>query len=484
MVFAVKYVTEGLEPRRVLELFEEISSIPRGSGNERAVAEFIEKFAKGRNCFCQRDKNNNVFVRIPATAGREGEAAVMLQGHTDMVCEKNSGVLHDFMRDGLDLYLEDGWLRARGTTLGGDDGAAVAMMLAVIDGAVESHPTVECLFTVDEEVGLLGAGSFDYSVVTAKRLINLDSEEEGAVTVGCAGGVRSDMTIPCKYQALRGEALDISISGLVGGHSGENINCGRANAIKLMGRLLAMLAGKMRVNLITLAGGGKDNAIPREAVATVAVANAERAAKAVLREAERIRSELCDEDAGFTVCCSLSAAEHDNMMTTDTTRRVIGVLASVQNGVIEMSRSIEGLVGFSRNLGVLSTGEDGVSLVFSSRSPIESQLDASVASLDALAAMAGAKTRHYSRYPGWDMLQRSPLRTKYLRVAERVLGYAPRVTVIHAGLECGIIRSHLPKLDVISIGPDMRGIHSPDEALSVASVERVWRIVCEMLMTK
>ena len=282
-----KYVTEGLEPRRVLELFEEISAIPRGSGNEEAVAKMIEKFASDRGCYCLRDGRNNVFVRVPATAGREHEGAILLQGHTDMVCEKNSGVEHDFMRDGLELYVEDGWLRARGTTLGGDDGAAVAMMLAVIDGCVATHPTVECLFTTDEEVGLLGAGSFDYSVITAKKMINLDSEEENAVTAGCAGGVRSDLVVPVKMQEARGEALDISLTGLCGGHSGENINCGRANAIKLLGRILVALSKKMRVNIVSVNGGGKDNAIPREAFCTVSVAKADRAARAVLRALRR-----------------------------------------------------------------------------------------------------------------------------------------------------------------------------------------------------
>lgn len=476
-----KYVTAGLEPRRVLELFEDISAIPRGSGNEEAVAKMIEKFAAERGMFCLRDERNNVFVRVPATEGRKHEGAVLLQGHTDMVCEKNSGVKHDFTRDGLDLYIEDGWLRARGTTLGGDDGAAVAIMLAVIDGQLASHPTVECLFTTDEEVGLLGAGGFDYSVVTAKKMINLDSEAEDTVTAGCAGGVRSDLVVPVKMQEMRGESLDISLTGLCGGHSGENINCGRANAIKLMGRVLASLSKKMRVNLVSVNGGGKDNAIPREAFCTVSVANAEKAARAVLREAEHIRDDLGADDAGFVAGCSVSADLPAEMMTAQTTRRMIAVMASVQNGVIEMSRDIPGLVGFSRNLGIVRTDGDGVTFVFSSRSPVESQLDASVDSLDALAVALGAKTRHYSRYPGWDLSARSPLRAKYLKVARGVLGYEPKVNVIHAGLECGIIRSHLPKLDMISVGPDMRGIHSPDEALSIESLGRIWKIIVEIL---
>lgn len=477
----MKYVTEGYEPRRVLELFEEISAIPRGSGNEEAVAKRIEEFALARGMFCVRDAANNVFVRVPATRGREKEKAVLLQGHTDMVCEKNSDTQHDFEHDGLKLYIEDGKLRARGTTLGGDDGAAVAMMLAIIDGDLASHPTVECLFTTDEEVGMLGASSFDYSLVTASCMINLDSEAEGCVTVGCAGGVRSELTIPTKHQPMRGEALTISVKGLCGGHSGENINCGRTNACKLLGRLLISLSRKMRVNIISVNGGSKDNAIPREAFAEISVANGERAARQILRTVECIRGELRDEDNGLTVGVSVSAKTHELMMNGETTRRVIAVLGTVQNGVIEMSRDIEGLVGFSRNLGIVKTDAEGVCFVFSSRSPVESQLDASIESLDALAAVVGAGTRHYSRYPGWNYAARSSIRTKYLKAAKKVLGYEPAVTVIHAGLECSIIKAALPRLDIISVGPDMSGIHSPDEALSLASVERVYRILGEVL---
>ncbi len=478
----MNYVISGYEPKAMFEFFEQISAIPRGSGNEAGIAAFLEKFASERNIFCIKDEKNNVFMRLPATPGREREAAVMLQGHTDMVCEKNADTVHDFLSDPLKLYVEDGWLRARGTTLGADNGIAVAAMLAILDGACASHPALEFLFTVDEEVGLLGAGSFDYSVVTAKKLINLDSEDEGAVIVGCAGGMRSDLTLDYKVIPYRGETLKISVTGLCGGHSGENINSGRANAIKLMGRLLATLAGKMRVNIISVSGGSKDNAIPREAWAEISVANAERAARAIMHETKRLRGEFSADDAGLVVGCSVGC-EYDEMLSPAHSRAVIAALACVQNGVIEMSRKVSGLVGFSRNLGVLTTdtASKQIKLVFSSRSSVESQIDASATELDALASALGFKSRHYARYPGWDYADRSPLRDKYIEIAHELFGKEPVVKVIHAGLECGIIKNKLPRLDIISVGPNMKGIHSPDEALDLASSERFMELIARLL---
>lgn len=475
-------VIKNYSPDSVFRNFEEISAIPRGSGNEAAIAAHIEARARALGHFCIRDGANNVFVRIAATRGREGERAVLLQGHTDMVCEKNSDVEHDFLCDGIKLCVEGDVLRARGTTLGADNGVAVAVMLALMEGECASHPTLECLFTTDEEVGLLGASCFDYSVVSATRMINMDSEEEGAVVVGCAGGVRSDVYLRYRLQAFRGEALDISLTGLFGGHSGENIGSGRANAIKLMGRILLALSAKMRVNIISISGGSKDNAIPREARATVSVANAERAAKAVLAEVKRLRTELVAEDAGLCVTCTAADAPVQ-MLDARSSRRVIGAIGCVQNGVIEMSNSIEGLVGFSRNLGIVRTDDDRdeVVLTFSSRSSLEAQLDASMTTLDALAALCGGRAEHHGRYPGWSYSQSSPMRERYIAAAREIFGKEPTVRILHAGLECGVIKSRLPRLDIISIGPDMKDIHSPDEQLDLRSVERFWRLLCHLL---
>ncbi len=475
----MKRVTEGLNPEKTLYYFEEICKIPHGSGNEARIAEYIEDFARSRGYFCLRDDENNVFVRMAATPGREGESAVLLQGHTDMVCEKNADVAHDFERDGLDIYVDGNYLRARGTTLGGDDGIAVATMLALLDGVCPSHPTLEFLFTTSEETGLNGASSFDYSLVTADLMINMDSEEEGTVIVGCAGGMRTDLFLPFEYYPVGGDgALEVSVRGLAGGHSGENINDGRANAIKMLARLLA-LAGELR--LVSLSGGSKDNAIPREANAVIIPRDA-NAAQTIEAEAKKAAAELASEDGGFSV--SVKRCSADTAMSAKRSREIVALLANVQNGVIKMCANVEGQVEFSRNLGVAAVEDGRLVLTFSSRSSVEAQLDLSGKELDLLATLAGGITRHRSRYPGWQCGNVSPLRERYLAAGEKVLGYRPRVRVIHAGLECGIISSKLPKLDIISIGPNIKNIHSPDEALDIASCERFEKIVFAMLESR
>ena len=297
----MEYIITNKTPLKLFNYFEEISAIPRGSGNEKGIADYIENFAKARGLFCIRDEANNVFARIEATSGRESESAILLQGHTDIVCEKNSDTVHDFEKDPLKLYIDEkGWLRARGTTLGADNGVAVALMLLVLDGGLESHPAVECLFTTSEEVGLDGAKAFDYSVVKATGMINLDSEAEGIVTVSCAGGIRSDLMMKPEKIDFEGVALEIKLSGLAGGHSGAEINCGRANANKLMGRILVSLLGQVKYNLVTISGGSKDNASPRECRAVIALSenDAEKAKCAVKALADAIYAELISDSLG------------------------------------------------------------------------------------------------------------------------------------------------------------------------------------------
>lgn len=479
----MEYIIKNRTPEKLFRFFEEISAIPRGSGNEAGIADYIEGFAKARGLYCVRDEINNVFVRIEASAGREGEDAVLLQGHTDMVCEKNSDTEHDFEKDPLKLYIdENGWLRAKGTTLGGDNGVAVALMLLVLDGGLESHPAVECLFTTSEEVGLDGAKAFDYSLVKATGMINLDSEAEGIVTVSCAGGVRSDLMMAPDRIPFDGTAIEIKLMGLAGGHSGAEINCGRANANKLMGRLLSDLLGQIKFNLVAIEGGSKDNAIPRECCAVIAVASdrVEEAKAIVKTEADKIYDELSDCDKAMKVVCD-ETDPASTMLDDKYTRYAVTIPAVATNGVMAMSRDIEGLVEYSRNLGVIKSNGDMIEFIFSSRSSTESRIDASCTELDALAAVTGCTTKHYSRYPGWKYEKDSPLRDKYIETARRVLGKDAIVEAIHAGLECGIIKSNIPYMDIISIGPDMRGIHSPDEALDLDSFEKFWYTIEDIL---
>lgn len=480
----MKYVTEGFEPSTVLKIFEDICAIPHGSGNEGGVADYIEKYARERGLFCLRDKLNNVFIRKDATAGYEDIPAILFQGHTDMVCEKNADSTHDFLRDGLNLTIKDGkYLWADGTTLGGDDGVAVAMMLALLDR--ENHPTLEMLFTVEEETGLGGAIGFDCSPVTAKRMINLDSEEEWQVTAGCAGGNRTEVTFAFERSAIENDesVLKVSLTGLAGGHSGVDINSGKSNAIVLLSRLLAVANAKTPIRLVSINGGGKDNAIARECFATFAVKADKDAACAIASEVIEIKKELSGDDDGFLVKIDYTEAA-EGAISRETSENILAFLTCVRTGVLKMSNDISGLVEYSRNLGVATTSTDKLNLTFSARSSLEAQLDMAVREMNTLSALAKAECRHYARYPGWEYQPVSPLRELYLNAYEKRFGKKLQVCVIHAGLECGILSSKMPGIDAISIGPTMFDIHSPDEHLDLESVKNVWEVVCDVVENK
>ncbi len=475
----MEYVIRGREPASLFRFFEDISAIPRPSYHEERVADWLEKFASARGLECHRDGLHNVLIKAPATDGMRDRAPILLQGHIDMVCEKNADVEHDFLRDPLRLWVDGDLLRAKGTTLGADNGIGASIMLAVLDGAISEHPPVECLFTTAEEVGLDGAAGFDYSLISAKRMINLDSEKLGVITCGCAGGVRSDLTLTYSPEAFLGEALRVSVTGLMGGHSGENINDGRANANRLMGRLLALLQREQDVRVVSVEGGSKDNAIPRECTAVIAVRDAERANGLLTDAMEQIAAELVRDDAQF----SATVEEIDaptQMLSEGDTARVIAILAASQNGVLEMSRDVAGLVECSRNLGVVRTDGDTVVFTFSSRSSIEGRVDAAQAELDALARVMGCKIEHRGRYPGWSFAPSSPLRDAYKEAYRRVTGKDAHVKAIHAGLECGIVRANCPEMDIISIGPTLYDIHSPAETMPLGDVELFWETLAAL----
>lgn len=479
-------ILSNCEPKNVFRFFEAICAIPHTSGHERKIADYVEAFARERGLYCYRDEADNVFVKCPATPGRENAPAVLLQGHLDMVGEKDGTSTHDFLTDGLKLTVEDGWIHADGTTLGGDDGAAVAIMLALLDHAPDPHPALECLFTTSEETGLCGAWAFDpdKAGLTAGTLINLDSEAEGIITAGCAGGVRTDVTLPITRVPLDGQTVTLSLTGFSGGHSGVEIIEGHTNAIKALGRLLSVLSGTFDVSLIDVSGGGKDNAIPRAAQAALALrgASVEAFREAAEAEADRIRTEPSTIPADRAFVCAVTPADAPaGMMDTASTARVIDAILLVRSGVIEMSAFVKNLVAFSRNLGILQTEGDRVVLSFSNRSASEHQLDAAQRELDTLARVCGGTAVHYARYPGWDYAPVSPLRTLWTRESERLFGITPKVEVIHAGLECGILCHKRPGMDIISVGPDIKDIHTPRERLSVDSTRRTWELVCAVL---
>lgn len=474
-------ICNHLNPKEVFYYFEEISRIPRGSGNEQAVAEYVEAFAKARGLFVIRDKNNNVFVRRPASHGRENSPAVVLQGHLDMVCEANSNVVHDFTKDPIQLLLDGDILRANGTTLGADNGVAVAIMLALLDSDTFSLPELECLFTTEEETGLAGMTSFDASVVKGRLMINLDSAGEGEATVSCAGGVRTHITFPADKLPLSDEytAARMKLSGLAGGHSGEDINLGRTNAIAAAARILLMANDEAAIQLVSVNGGSKDNAIPRECEVVFAANDLEGAKEAILREYHNMKLSLAEEDMAFTVAVSDVSGVTESMSGGMELLRLLNIIPI---GVHTMSRGVPGLVETSSNLGVVKTEGDGVYITVSSRSSVSTELDYMQKQIESAAVLAGALTmEHKSRYPGWEFTRGSSLQQLYLRAYRDLFGTEARIIGIHAGLECGIFKQKVPDMDIISIGPVIKNLHSPDETLSVSSLERLYTLLLEML---
>lgn len=472
---------ENFKYPTLLKYFEEISAIPRASYREEKIADYLESFARAHGLEYYRDSLGNVLINKSATEGRENTAPILLQGHTDMVCEKNEGVSHDFSRDPLKLYEKDGWIRAEGTTLGADNGVAVAAMLAILDGAAESHGPLQCLFTVSEEVGLEGAKGFDYSRTYARKMINMDSADESLIIAGCAGGLRTDIKIPIERENANGEGFKLSISGLAGGHSGEDIHRGRANANKLMGRALYRLsAADKSIRIISVDGGTKENAIPRECVALGVCGDIKALKIAVIELEAEIKAELGASDRAF----SLRATEENSggiPMTSQSGKKVIFLLSTLSNGVFERNTELSGIVEYSRNLGIAKTHEDLFEAVVNSRSARESQMDLSAAELEAYGDLLGGKAEHYSRYPGWEYAEKSEIRNTYTRAYAELYGSEPKIEVIHAGLECGIIKKAIPDMDMLSCGPVVTDLHSPDEALNIASFERFFGVILRAL---
>ena len=481
----MEYILNSYEPKAIFHYFEDISRIPRGSGNEGAIAEFICEFARARGLRYYKDEFFNVAVYKDATEGMEDLAPVMLQGHTDMVCEKNADTKHDFLVDPIKLVEKDGWLMADGTTLGGDDGVAVAIMLGILDSKDIPHPALECLFTSQEESGLGGAENFDYSKLTAKKIINMDTELEGEAIASCAGSMNTLFKLAPEYHAFDGKALRISVKGLAGGHSGTDIDSGRLNSNIVMGRILAALYEEKEFNLVSISGGNKRNAIPRECDAVISVRDREKATEVILKLEADIRRELNFADREFRVLVSKTGAK-ERMMSFKDTSRVISFLGLVPNGVISMSQSKKGLVETSSNLGVITfedeTGE--IKFFVYTRSSVEPSMDSVYIRLKRLGKALSMDFEKIDRCPGWAFNADSDLQKLFLKAYREEFGEKdgfPRVEAIHAGLECGIIIEKMGGGDAIAIGPTLHDIHTPKERLDLHSMERTWRLVVKML---
>ena len=474
-------ICENFKYRTLIDKFEQISAIPRGSYHEDKIVAFLVGFAEERGLEYYTDGAKNVLINIPATKGYEDRAPVLLQGHTDMVCEKNVGCEHDFLNDGLELYEDGGFIKARGTTLGADDGYAVAVMLAVLDGAVDAHPACQCLFTASEEVGLDGAKAFDYSRIFARKMINMDAAEEDKLIVGCAGGIRSDSAFGISYAEPKYKnTLKISIGGLMGGHSGENINDGRANAISVAVRLLETLKENVGVQPISINGGSKDNAIPRECDMVLAANSADKLKRVVADFEAEIKAELCAEDKGFFISVIEEKNVPEKVFADEFTERVIDFVNSIKLGVLRMSDKIEGLVEYSRNLGIVRVEGDKLGFYFSSRSAIDEQIEFSKKEIEDNSVRFGGETAHHSRYPGWNYTGSSALADESIKTAKSH-GIEVERMAIHAGLECGIIKKAIPDMDIISCGPNVYDLHSPMERMEIASFERFFGIIKAML---
>ena len=476
-------VLENLQPERVFYYFEEIAKIPHGSGNTKQISDYLAAFAKEHNLEYYQDEINNVIMVKEATAGYEESEAVIIQGHMDMVCEKESDCDIDFEKDGLELYVEDGFVKAKGTTLGGDDGIAVAYGLALMEATDLEHPRLELVITVDEETGMDGAYGIDLSMLKGKKMLNIDSDEEGIFLTSCAGGTSVEATIPVKRNTEEGMVLYVKVDGLFGGHSGAEIHKERGNASILMGRVLNNIAKEVPFGIITLAGGLKNNAIPRECNASILVPEEAvvRVEEIIAENSEIFKKEFFSSDAGVQVTSVRGEVQKADILDFVSLNKVLCYLRMVPNGVQHMSQAIPGLVETSLNLGIMELKEDVFVTDTSIRSSVGSRKEDLRDKMVNIIEIVGGEAEVVGDYPAWEYKAESKLREEIAASYKAVYGKEPEFTAIHAGLECGILSEKIADLDCVSFGPQNFDIHTPQERLNIASTERVWNFLVEYL---
>ena len=474
-----------MEESVVLKYFREISKIPRCSRNEKQISDWLCSFAKERRLDVIQDAFNNIIIKKPGTRGYENSGAIIIQGHMDMVCEKNAGTQHDFLNDPIRLIDEGDTVRADGTTLGADNGIAAAIALALLDATDIPHPPLEVLLTTDEESGMTGAAYLDASLLSGRKLINMDSEEEGVFYVSCAGGLRVVLNLPAEYTELPDayDTFTLRVKGLKGGHSGMDADKNRGNSNKLMGRALHAIFSETDARLVRVSGGMKMNAIPRESEAVIAVKTEDygKIAERVRSFEYTIRNEYHKSDPSVTLEFTRIEAHNRQAFSRETGKKVIAVLNLMPQGVMEMSQDIPGLPETSNNLGVVSTDEKAISFANALRSCVASRKYALKEQIEQLAALSGAECEMSGDYPGWEYDPNSALREALIKEYESIYGRKPEIKAVHAGLECGLFIEKIPGLDVISFGPDIFNAHSPGEYFSVPSVERVWDFLTRVL---
>lgn len=473
----------NVEPINVFNYFEKISQIPRGSGDEQRISDYLVSFAISQNLEFVQDDALNVLIKKPATAGYENAPTVIIQGHMDMVCEKNQATIHDFSTDPLTLVVDGDFLRADETTLGADNGIAVAYGLALLAADDISHPPLEVLFTTNEEVGMDGARALDPQLLTGRYIINIDSEEEGIFLIGCAGGVRAHLNLAIEYdeESSFSNTFKLAIRGLKGGHSGMEIDKHRANANILMGRILSELALTNSFCLAEISGGAKDNAIPREADAIICTDSTFESLTEIIHEIEGAfgnEYKTNDNEIKLTLCKSEFISKH---YTSEVTKKIVDILVLIPNGVQGMSADIAGLVESSCNLGVVSASSTEITFASAIRSSIATRKYEILNRMLHLCDLTETTLNAHGDYPGWEYKADSRLREIFLSSYKVLFEEDGSLSAIHAGLECGLLLEKVPTADVIAFGPNMYDVHTPNERVSISSVEKNWELLLKVL---
>lgn len=479
-------VLENLQPAEVFHFFEEICAIPHTSFHEQQISDYCVKFAEDRELFCKQDELGNVLIIADATEGYEDVPAIILQGHLDMVGDKVQGCPIDLEKDGLELFIDGDQIGAKGTTLGADDGIAVAYALAVLDSKEIAHPRLEVVLTVSEEVGLIGATGMDLSDCQARRLLNIDSEDEGVLTVGCAGGRRVLSKIPMQYEVKEGLLCKVEAAGLLGGHSGIEIDRGRANACVLIGRFLLMLEERISYSLVHMAGGVKENVIPKDAAAEILI---EEEDLYILKKAadefnQKMNAEYGTADPDIKLTVEAGEIVKCNALDDISAQKVLTSLNLMPNGIQAMSMDLPGLVETSLNMGVAEITGDTFDMYFSVRSSVASAKEYLSDKVEHLTKMMNGTIEISGDYPAWPYARESKLRDLCIEVFKQQYGYEPKIELIHAGLECGILSDKVPGLECISFGPDLQAVHTPNERISIRSAARVWEYLKAILAAK
>lgn len=478
-------VLANIKPEKVFYYFEEISRIPRGSGNEKGISDYLVKFAKEKQLPVIQDSHNNVIISKKGTKGYEGSPIVVIQGHLDMVCEKNNSKQHDFEVDPIELIVEGDVIRANGTTLGADNGIAIAYAMALLDSTDIPHPPIEVLLTSDEETGMSGAASLRPEDVKGRMLINIDNEEEGQLLVSCAGGLRTKIALKVDWVAAPSEVTtcSIKVAGLKGGHSGMDIIKQRGNSNKILGRVLVDIMGKVSFDLAAINGGAKDNAIPREASAEIAIKD--EAIPALRKEVDSwnkiLKNEYRKSDPELQIQLETCGCITGKVFSTDCKEKAIKLLYLIPNGIQTMSMDIDGLVQSSTNLGIVKTSGDAVTYESAVRSSIRSLKRDIVKQTETIAEALGASIAIHSEYPEWQYDPNSKIRDIFQKVHREMYKKDAEIVAIHAGVECGLFKEKFPDIDMISFGPNLFDVHTPDEHMSISSVERTWEYLLNVL---